>query len=313
MSGSAKAAEGVLSSSASGPAPALQPKRARAQAFDVPLDAHLHTELSPDSGVPLELYCAQAAERGVREIAITDHLDFMPGAPAYEYADYASRERMVRGAAERWAGRVTVRFGVELTYESRFEDEIREHLRTHSYDYSIGSVHAMSDGPYDRSRVASFVAGKTLAEAVAPYFAEVERAIRSGSFDTLGHLDMVKRYLIRWFPAADYAAIPEVYEPLLVALVESGTALEVNASGLRQLTAETYPGPWVVARFRELGGQRVTLGSDSHLPSTFAFGLEQACEIVAAAGFDRLTLQRAVDRGDLLLPERFRRATRSNR
>jgi len=63
-----------------------------------------------------------------------------------------------------------------------------------------------------------------------------------------------------------------------------------------------------VARFRELGGQRVTVGSDSHLPHCFAFGLEEACEIVAAAGFDRLTLQRAVERGDLVLPERFHRA-----
>ncbi|MGD0018805.1 MAG: histidinol-phosphatase HisJ family protein [Candidatus Limnocylindrales bacterium] len=284
-------------------------RRQPAQAFDVPLDAHLHTDLSPDSAVPLELYCAQAAERGVREIAITDHLDFMPGAPAYQYASYRHREKVVRDAAERWAGKVTIRFGVELTYESRYEDEIREHLGTHSYDYSIGSVHNMSDGPYARSRIASFVAGKTLAEAVAPYFAEVAAAIRSGLFDTLGHLDMIKRYLIAYWPAADYAAIPEVYEPLLVALVESGTTLEVNASGLRQQTGETYPAPWVVARFRELGGQRVTVGSDSHLPNCFAFGIEEACEIVTAAGFDRLALQRAVDRGDLVLPERFRGRT----
>jgi histidinol phosphate phosphatase HisJ family len=282
-------------------------RRLPAQAFDVPLDAHLHTDLSPDSAVPLELYAAQAAERGVREIAITDHLDFMPGAPAYQYTSYKHREQVVRDAAERWAGKVTIRFGVELTYESRYEDQIREHLATHSYDYSIGSVHGMSDGPYDRSRLASFVAGKSLAEATAPYFAEVAAAIRSGLFDTLGHLDMIKRWLVPWFSAADFAAIPEVYEPLLVALVESGTALEVNASGLRHPTGETYPGPWVVARFRELGGQRVTVGSDSHLPNCFAFGLEEACEIVAAAGFDRLTLQRAVDRGDLVLPERFRR------
>ena len=150
------------------------------------------------------------------------------------------------------------------------------------------------------------MAGKSLAEAVAPYFAEVALAIRSGLFDTLGHLDMVKRFLIAWFPAAEYAAIPEVYDPLLVALAESDTALEVNASGLRHPTGETYPGPWVVARFRELGGQRVTVGSDSHLPNCFAFGIEEACQIVAAAGFDRLTLQRALDRGDLVLPERFR-------
>ncbi len=279
------------------------------QASDVPLDAHLHTDLSPDSQVPMELYAAQAFERGIPEIALTDHLDFMPGAPAYDYADYPRRERMIRDLQDRWAGKVTIHFGVELTYERRYEDAIREHLATHQYDYVVGTCHDMSDGPYDESRVESFVAGKPLAEAVAPYFAEVAGAIRSGLFDTIGHLDVIKRYLIRWFPAADYAAIPEVYEPLLVALVDSGSALEVNASGLRHPTGETYPGAWVVARFRELGGRRVTIGSDSHLPNCFAFGLEEACEIVAAAGFDRLTLQRAVDRGDLVLPERFRRAT----
>jgi histidinol-phosphatase (PHP family) len=277
------------------------------QARDLPLDAHLHTDLSPDSIVPLELYAAQAFERGIPEIAITDHLDFMPGAPAYEYADYGKREMIVRDAAERWAGKVTIRFGVELTYESRYEDQIREHLRTHSYDYSIGSVHAMSDGPYAHGRLTEWVAGKTLPEATAPYFGEVAAAIRSGLFDTLGHMDMCKRWLVPWFKAPDFAAIPEVYEPLLVALVESGMALEVNASGLRHQTGETYPGAWVVRRFRELGGRRVTTGSDSHLPRSFAFGLEEACEIVAAAGFDRLALQRGVERGDLALPERFGR------
>jgi histidinol-phosphatase (PHP family) len=281
--------------------------RAVEQARDLPLDAHLHTELSPDSEVPLELYCAQAAERGIREIAITDHLDFHPGAPAYEYADYASRERMVRAAAERWAGKVVVRFGVELTYETQYDAEIRAHLATHSYDYSIGSVHDMPDGPYDPPRIAAFVAGKTLAEATAFYRAEVMAAIRSGLFDTLGHLDQCKRWLRPWFPPADFAAAPELYEPLLVALAASGTALEVNSSGLRHGVRETYPAAWVVARFRELGGQRVTVGSDAHLPRSFAFGLEEACEIVAAAGFSRLTLERAVERGDLALPERFER------
>ena len=43
---------------------------------DLPLDAHLHTNLSPDSDVPIDVYCALAVERGIREIAITDHVDF---------------------------------------------------------------------------------------------------------------------------------------------------------------------------------------------------------------------------------------------
>jgi histidinol-phosphatase (PHP family) len=282
-------------------------RRAPAQAFDIPIDAHMHTDLSPDSRVPMELYAAQAFERGIPEIALTDHLDFMPGAPAYEYADYPRRERLIRDLQDRWAGKVRIRFGVELTYESRYEEQIREHLQTHRYDYTIGSAHAMSDGPYAKPQVASFAAGKTIAEAVAPYFAEVLGAIRSGLFDTIGHLDQCKKWLLPWFAPAEYAAAPELYEPLLVALVESGTALEVNSSGLRKPEHETYPAAWVVARFRELGGRRVTVGSDSHLPNHFAFGLEEACEIVAAAGFDRLSLERAVDRDDLVLPERFRR------
>ena len=275
---------------------------------NLPLDAHLHTSLSPDSDVSIDAYARQAVELGIPEIAITDHVDLDPRAPAYAYSTFEERRRIVRDAAHRWEPLgLAIRFGVELTYESRYEDQIREHLATHSYDYTIGSVHGMSDGPYARGRIASFVAGKSLPEVVAPYFAEVAAAIRSGLFDTLGHMDMCKRWLVPWFRAADFAAAPELYEPLLVALVESGTALEVNASGLRHPTGETYPGPWVVARFRELGGQRVTVGSDSHLPNCFAFGLEEACEIVAAAGFDRLTLERAVDRGDLVLPKRFRR------
>ena len=142
---------------------------------------------------------------------------------------------------------------------------------------------------------------------MAPYFAEVEKAIRSGFFDTIGHLDQCKRWLRPWFAPADFATIPESYEPLLRALVENGTTLEINSSGLRYPERETYPAAWVVARFRQLGGERVTVGSDAHMPSSFAFGLEEAAEIVAAAGFDRLTLERAVDRGDLVLPDRFLR------
>jgi histidinol-phosphatase (PHP family) len=283
-------------------------ERQPGQAGDFPIDSHMHTAFSHDSKVLLELYAAQAAEYGIREIAITDHIDFTPGLPGYRYFDYDVRRKVIADAAERWAGKVRIRHGIEITYESRIEDEIRDYMETHPFDFSIGSAHAVKDSPYSRANIESFATGRTVAEAVAPYFAEVERAIRSDLFDTLGHLDQCKRWLHRWFPPAAFASIPESYEPLLRALVETGTALEVNASGLRYPERETYPAAWVVDRFRQLGGRRVTIGSDAHMPQSFAFGIEEAAEIVAAAGFDRLSLERALDRGDLVLPERFRRA-----
>jgi histidinol-phosphatase (PHP family) len=278
-----------------------------AQARNLPLDAHLHTNLSPDSDVPIDIYAAQAVERGIAELAITDHVDFEPGAPAFEFVPFDVRERTVREAAARWAPHgLAIRFGTEVTYDSRFEDAIRDHLRGHTYDYVIGSVHVYAASPYHRSRVAAWTAGRPLSDVMAPYFDEVERAIRSELFDTLGHLDFVKRYLVPHVTTAELAAAPELYERLLVALVETGTALEVNTSGLRQAAAETYPSAAVVARFRVLGGTRISAGSDAHQKDDFSSGLEAGYGVAAAAGFRELAFRRGGERLAVPLPDRFR-------
>ena len=277
-----------------------------AQARDLPLDAHIHTNLSPDSGVPIDAYASQAVERRIAEIAITDHVDFAPGTPAFEFVPFEVRERTVREAADRWGPQgVAIRFGAEITYDHRYEEAIRDHLARHAYDYVIGSVHVYEDSPYHAARVASWIAGRSLAEIVAPYFDEVERAIRSGMFDTIGHLDFVKRYLDPHVTVARLGAAPELYERLLHALVATGTGLEVNTSGLRQSPAETYPSAAIVARYRVLGGTAVSAGSDAHLAESFTSGLEAGYGVAAAGGFDTLTFRRGHDRVQVALPDRF--------
>lgn len=271
------------------------------QARDLPLDAHLHTDLSPDSVVRIDTFAAQAVDRGIPEIAITDHVDFEPGAPAYRYISFADRERSVRDAAERWADRgLAIRFGAEITWDSRWADDIRDHLRDHAYDFTIGSVHVYDGSPYEPSNVARWVAGRSLPEIMEPYFSEVEVAIRSGLFDAIGHLDVVKRYLAPHVTAADLGRAPELYEPLLRALVDGGTALEINTSGLRQEAKEIYPPAHIVARFRELGGERITIGSDAHRAETFAWALDDGYRVAEAAGFDTLTFRRG--QGSVAVP-----------
>jgi histidinol-phosphatase (PHP family) len=287
------------------------PDEPAAQASDLPLDFHLHTDQSPDSKVAIDAYATQAVERRIAEIAITDHVDFVPGTPAFAYTTFADRERTVRDAAERWAARgVAIRFGVEVTYDHAHEPEIRDHLRRHPYDYVIGSVHVYADSPYSERHVAAWTAGRPLPEIVAPYFSEVLGAIRSGLFDTIGHLDFVKRYLIPHVMPADLAAAPELYEPLLTALVETGTALEMNTSGLWQAPRETYPAGAVVERFHVLGGTAVSAGSDAHRVESFTAGMEAGYRAVAAAGFEELAIRRGGQRIGVPLPDRFReRAT----
>ena len=83
---------------------------------------------------------------------------------------------------------------------------------------------------------------------------------------------------------------------MLVALIEAGTALEVNASGLRQLPRETYPSAAIVARYRELGGRHVTIGADAHRTEWFAYGLAAGVSSRDRAGFEALTFRRGAER-----------------
>lgn len=259
----------------------------------LPLDAHVHTDQSPDSRVPIDVYAALAVAQGLPELAITDHVDFDRRDPAYEYTRFVDRERTVRDAAERWAARgVTIRFGAEMTWNRRWEDDFRTHLRRHRYDYVIGSVHDWPESPYRRVDVGGWIRGRSLDEIVAPYYKEVMAGVRSGLFDTIGHLDVVRRYLHPWVTAADLAARPDLLETVLTAVVESGVALEVNTSGLIYPGAVTYPAPEVVARYRELGGTRVVAGSDAHRRDRLADGFDVARRIILEAGFDALSFRR---------------------
>jgi histidinol-phosphatase (PHP family) len=274
------------------------------EVLDLPLDAHVHTDLSPDSDLPIDTLAALAAARGVSELAITDHVDFERGAPAYRYTTFEQRERSVREAAERWASRgVIIRFGVELTYDRTWEADIRDHLARHRYDFTIGSVHDRVDSPYSPGRVAAWVGGRSLADIVAPSFDEVVAAARSGLFDAIGHIDVVKRYLWPHVTPDQLADAPGLYEPMVRALVESGTALEVNTSGLRHPVQETYPSAPIVARFRELGGRRVTVGSDTHRGHQFGVGLVQGYAYAASAGFESLAF--GADGRLVEIPRRF--------
>lgn len=275
----------------------------RRQGRDLPLDAHLHTDLSHDSAVHIDDFARQAVALGIRELAITDHVDFDPSAPGFGSTTFQERERYVRDAAERWADQgIAIRFGAEITWDSAWADDIRAHLAASAYDFVIGSVHIYRDSVYSAANVAAWCAGKSIDEIVAPYFDEVVRGARSGLFDVMGHIDFVKRFLVPHVTPAQLADAPELYEPILDALLEGGTGLEINTSGWRTPAEESFPSPAIVARYREKGGRAMTVGSDAHRAEHFAWALEDGYQAVEEAGFEALTFRRGGDRVQVELP-----------
>ena len=220
--------------------------------------------------------------------------------PAYGFASFADRERDVRDAAARWADRgLAVRFGVEVTYERRYEDEIRGWLRRHPHDYVIGSVHISARSPYKAGDVAVVRrrAGRW-PRSSQPYFDEVVGAARSGLFDTIGHLDFVKRYLVPHVHARrPRRRARAVRAASCAALVEGGTALEVNASGLRQLPRETYPSAAIVAPLsrarRPARDDRLGCAPNGVV---LHMGCGEAYRHATGAGFEALAFRRGGER-----------------
>ena len=220
--------------------------------FDLPLDVHLHTLLSPDSLVPVDVYPALAIALGMPRIAITDHLDFDPREPGTTLAPHQRRVEVAEDLRRRFGDKIEILLGVEITYERTYESDVREHLKRYQYDLTIGSVHPGIDSPFKRSRTEVFAGSD--ANVTAPYFDEVLGAVESGLFDILGHADYVRKYVFPHITTDRFEAAPELYEPFLQALVKTGTALEINSSGWRQRTGICYPLPQAVARYKELGG-----------------------------------------------------------
>lgn len=220
-------------------------------------DFHMHSRVSfdgHDSGLDMAL---AAREKGLKEICFTDHIDYTPEMDMVLDPECYDREydglelpglRICRG----------VEYG--LTPDNR--EQMRVDLARREYDFVLGSVHLV-DGvdvyllPYWQ--------GRTVEEAVRLHLEETLRAVTVHTdYDVLGHLTFISK--ARGNPEHKllrYGEYREIIDEILSQLVRHDKGLEVNTSGIDRCGG-SLPTMDIVRRFKELGGQIVTVGSDAH-------------------------------------------------
>jgi histidinol-phosphatase (PHP family) len=259
------------------------------------LDYHLHSTCSVDGISTIAQYCRRAAEQGFIEIGFCEHADFDSRDPGYGFFDYALFRRQIEAQRQRYGDSLAIRAAVEITYQTSLEEEIREFLRGKELDYVIGSVHLVEGGREwamisEEGKCEGYFAQRSVCEAYQPYFAEVRRAVESGLFDLIGHLDLAKRYGVRYYGPFDLSLFAADVRQILKLAVEREVGLEINTSGLRQAPHETYPGLEVLRWYRKLGGRILTIGSDAHLAKDLGKGVSDALDLAREAGFEAITL-----------------------
>ncbi|MDQ3694946.1 MAG: PHP domain-containing protein, partial [Chloroflexota bacterium] len=191
---------------------------------------------------------------------------------------------------------LTVLAGVEVDFNDRIAPRVERFINRYGarYDFIIGSVHYTDSGELIFPR---YFRGRDLDDIFLPYYRQVKLAVETGWFDTIGHLDLPKRYA----PAATHGTYdPIAYrsrlEPIFASLIEHAVSFEINTSGLRQTPKTSMPGPAIVRWYVEAGGQLITTGSDSHVAETIGAGLPETLAMLELCGIESVSAFRARQR-----------------
>jgi len=250
------------------------------------IDYHIHTIFSSDGYASMQDVCRAALERGLTEIAITDHVDFEPMDGNYDYFrpdDYWQEIETCRVIFE---GRLMVRAGIECGEGHRFRSEIDAILHAHPYDLVLGSLHWAAGRPAWKGSF--FDDGLDRQQGLALYFEELASLAAQADYDVLAHLDFVRRATFLHFGPQEWDLRPyeDAVRRVLRIVAGRGKALEVNTSMVRRDMDGPSPPAYVVRWFREEGGRAVTLGSDAHRAGEVGADLDLALDQIQQAGFE---------------------------
>mgnify|MGYP003304862662 CR=1 FL=1 len=239
-------------------------------------DFHMHSRVSFD-GHDTGLQMAQAAKAaGLKEICFTDHLDYDPlgkmGVLAFDTEVYNAEYDALEMPG------LTIRRGMEFGMTADNAEQFKQDLQRRPFDYVLGSIHFVDDLDV---YFEEFWSGRTVFQAERRYLeATLECVQIHEEFDVLAHLTYIAKARChpspRPVPLAEHR---ELIDEILRILARKGKGLEMNTSGVDRC-GDYLPGPAYFRRFKELGGQIVTIGSDAHTASRVGQYSKESCEIL---------------------------------
>lgn len=245
-------------------------------------DCHIHTSFSGDSDTPPREQIEKAISLGMKRICITDHHDYDVVSDIDFNLDFPKYFEEMSRLREEYRDRLDICTGVEMGLQSHISGYLEELSKSYPFDYIIGSVHFVDglDPYYDEYF-------DTHGGNAYERFFEVtlKRIKKINCFDALGHLDYIVRYGQKRGLKYSYMEFSEYIDPILKLLTQEGKALECNTGALARGMTETNPCKEVFLRYRELGGELVTLGSDAHSPESLGICFERAGEMLKDCGF----------------------------
>ncbi len=263
-------------------------------------DLHTHTKFSPDGRDDISTMLATAEKEEIAFYGISEHIDYdmqLTGGCAYEKPFFTNEEAYFSAAREKQkalAGRVRVLVGAEFGYADgeAAAQAYRTFYEKHKPDFIINSVHTVNGKDYCNGKPYRTENGEIRPknEVYGEYFALIKRSVEADYYyDIVGHLGYCTRYAPYEDKSATYAEFLKEWDSVLKAVIERDKILEINSSN-KLGVSPTLPDRDILERYYELGGRKVSFGSDAHFKERIADKREFIVSMLKEIGFTVLTV-----------------------
>ncbi|MBP1994168.1 histidinol-phosphatase HisJ [Paenibacillus eucommiae] len=253
------------------------------------IDYHTHHVRCGHASGELEEYVRRGIELGLAQLGLSDHMPLLHVDPATYLPGMAmSKEELPRYVEEcillkeKYKEQIDIRIGLEGDYIEGYETEIESIIQAYPWDYVIGSVHFLGEWDISDHRQLAGWERRDIYEVYEQYYDAVSKAARTGFYDFIGHIDVIKRFGYK--PDRDPWKLEKA---ALDTVKEQGLAIELNASGLRMPCEEMFPSRRLL-EYCYAQGIPLTIGSDCHQPERLAQYLDLAAEQLKEIGFNEI-------------------------
>ncbi len=258
-------------------------------------DYHMHCKpYSPDAHSSMLEMARAARRRGMTHICVTSHAENCTQSPEFPdqfppFTAWKALEADFAAVRDRLAGKLDIRLGLEAGAPHYMPEEGRRLYTRPCLDFVIGSVHNLRHARdfYYLNYPEDF---ENFRPAVEQYLDEYIEMSRSGLCDVLGHIGYMQKYMARQGKGFDLMLFEDRLRALFKSCVDHGVGIEVNTSALHEDLGEFLPQPSVVRLYREMGGEIVTVGSDSHRAQDAGQGIREGYELLRSLGFQYVCL-----------------------